>query len=181
MLTQNKVWHGFRLAQCSFFDVGRSIKPPSLLLLSSSYCLQDALAFHRLNWGSLRVNVRRTTYGSHATVFTADENNEATSRTSITELELSLLPKQADPSPLDGSADASTAPPAQTSTLQGPHRQCCGSASLLIEILTPDEMLRKSSPDSPQTQVLVNLEDATEASLVPLSRLRWHMTNTESW
>jgi hypothetical protein len=89
--------------------------------------------------------------GLKHTVFTADENNEATSRTSVTELELSLLPEQAGPSPLDGSADASTAPPAQTSTPRGPHRLCCRSASPLIEILTPDELLRKNSPDSPPT------------------------------
>jgi hypothetical protein len=186
-LTQNKVWHGFRLAQRSFFDVGHSTNPPSLLLLSSSYRLQDALAFHHPNWGSLRVDVRRTAYGFPHTVFTANENNEATSRTSVTELELSLLPKQAGPSPLDGSADASTAPPAQASTPQGP--LCCGSASPLIEILTPDELHRKNSPDSPQTPTnpgkLGRRNTPNELSATQLLRVItkkfYHQVNTGSW
>src|SRR5450756_1551520 len=85
------------------------------------------------------------------TMVTADENNEGPSKTSVTELKLPLRPKYAGPNPLDGSADASTTPPAQISTPQSPRSLSCGSASPLIEILTPAELLRKNSLDSPQS------------------------------
>ncbi|PMD43585.1 hypothetical protein L207DRAFT_300657 [Hyaloscypha variabilis F] len=59
------------------------------------------------------------------------------------------LPKSGGPGPLDGTTEAATATPSPSSTPteQSPHRQSCGSASPLIEILNPDELAHKNAPN----------------------------------
>jgi len=59
------------------------------------------------------------------------------------------LPKSGGPGPLDGTTEGATATPSPSSTPteQSPHRQSCGSASPLIEILNPDELAHKNAPN----------------------------------
>lgn len=78
-------------------------------------------------------------------------HDEICCKTPITDQELLALPSHSVPNTLYDSAEPATTPPAQTLSTQSLYRMSCGSASPLIEILTPDELAHRNSPSTPQT------------------------------
>jgi hypothetical protein len=84
-------------------------------------------------------------------ITTSHMADETCPKPSVPGLELPMLAQHAGASTFDSNGEASITPPLQTSTAQSPHSLSCASSSPLIEILTPDELLRKTSPDPSHT------------------------------
>ena len=138
---------------CHSLHVCYSTKPPLLLLLSSVLPTPRKMPLlfttprrevFELTPEELNARSVHSTRISHM-------EDEISPKISVPELEQPMLPKHAGPSPFDGNAEAATTPPLQISTTRSPHSLSCPSSSSLIEILTPDELLRKNNPGPPQT------------------------------
>ena len=112
------------------------------------------------------------------------------------ELELPMLPTNPDTIGLDGSADAAPTPPLQNSISKSYRSLSCRSCPPLIEILTPEEILRRNSSNPPQTPGSQNKPGGRDGNksrvfikvamvydeygqLVEESKLRYHPTTDE--